>query len=61
MADVTKAYAPDKQFFLLVVKARIVAAAMNELGMTTVDGTPTKNKFQEQLSYQRVTLAKMSG
>ena len=45
MADVTKAYAPHKQFFLVAVKARI-AAAMTELGMKELDGTPTKNMFQ---------------
>jgi len=46
VADVTKAYAPNKQMLLLAVKARIVAAAIVELGMETVHGYPTKNMFQ---------------
>jgi hypothetical protein len=32
--------------FLLAVKSRIVAAAMIELGMESVDGKPTKNVFE---------------
>ncbi len=46
VSDVTKAYAPDKQFHLLAVKSRIVAATMVELGMD-VNGRPTKNVFQK--------------
>ena len=40
-ADAHHAYAPNKQMFLLAVKARIVAAALKILGMEDVDGLPT--------------------
>ena len=46
VSDVTKAYAPDKQFLLLAMNSRIVAATMVELGMDNVNGRPTKNVFQ---------------
>ena len=40
-ADAHHAYAPNKQMFLLAVKARIVASAMKILGMVEIDGVPT--------------------
>ena len=39
-ADVTKAFAPDKQMFLLAVHARIIAAAMKELEMKNMSELP---------------------
>ena len=39
-ADVTKAFAPDKQMFLLAVHARIIAAAMKELEMKNMNELP---------------------
>ena len=41
-ADVTKAFAPDKQMFLLAVEARIIAAAMKELGLKKMDELPAQ-------------------
>ena len=39
-ADVTKAFASDKQMFLLAVHARIIAAAMKELEMKNMNELP---------------------
>ena len=44
-ADAHHAYAPNKQMFLLAVKARIVASAMKILGMVDIDGVPTVHHY----------------
>ena len=44
-ADAHHAYAPNKQMFLLAVKARIVASAMKILGMVENDGVPTVHQY----------------
>lgn len=45
-ADAHHAYAPNKQMFLLAVKARIVACALKILGMAEVEGVPaTEHRY----------------
>ena len=43
--DVTSAYSPDRAMFTLAVKARIVVAALEILGMSDISGKPTRNTF----------------
>ena len=49
-ADAHHAYAPNKQMFVLAVKARIVAAAMFILGLKDVDGNPTEYRYPNNAS-----------
>ena len=49
-ADAHHAYAPNKQMFVLAVKARIVAAAMLILGLKDVDGNPTEYHYPNNAS-----------
>lgn len=49
-ADAHHAYAPNKQMFVLAVKARIVAAAMLILGLKDVDGNPTEYRYPNNAS-----------
>lgn len=44
-SDVTSAYSPDRAMFTLAVKARIVVAALEILGMSDISGKPTRNTF----------------
>jgi len=44
-ADAHHAYAPNKQMFLLAVKARIVASSMKILGMVEIYGVPTLHHY----------------
>lgn len=44
-SDTKHAYSPNKQMFLLALKARVVAAGMKVLGLKELNGTPTKEKF----------------
>lgn len=49
-ADAHHAYAPNKQMFVLAVKARIAAAAMLILGLKDVDGNPTEYRYPNNAS-----------
>ena len=49
-ADAHDAYAPNKQMFLLAVKARIIACAMKTLGMEKIDSRPTSYIYPEDKS-----------
>ena len=44
-ADTHHSYAANKQMFLLSVRSRIVVAAMQILGLETINGNATKAKF----------------
>ena len=43
--DVSKKVSACKKFFMLEVKAQVVAAAINELGMEDIDSSPSEEKF----------------
>ena len=45
MADVSKNVNACKKFFLLEVNARVLAEAMNELGIEDIDASPSHEKF----------------
>ena len=45
VTDVSKNVSACKKFFLLEVKARVVAAAMNELGIEDIDSSPDSESF----------------
>ena len=49
-ADAHHAYAPNKQMFLLAVKARIVTCAMKILGLDKIDSSPTKYLYPKDKS-----------
>ena len=42
--DPKNAYAANRDFLILEVKARVIAAAMEVLGFESNSGTPTKNE-----------------
>lgn len=43
---------------LLAVESRLVCATMNELGMDTTDGKPTKNLFEKGTFFSKRTCSK---
>lgn len=49
-ADAHHAYAPNKQMFLLAVKARIVASAMKVMGLEELDGSPKRYTYPKDAS-----------
>ena len=49
-ADAHHAYAPNKQMFLLAVKARIIACAMKILGLEKIDSRPTAHLYPKDKS-----------
>lgn len=49
-ADTHHGYAPNKQMFVLAVKARIVAGAMKILAMDCLDGRPTAHRYPDNQS-----------
>ena len=53
-ADAHHAYAPNKQMFLLAVKARIVASAMKVMGLEELDGKTIKHVHLRNLASQIV-------
>eukprot|EP00795_Rhopilema_esculentum_P007329 gene7329-13060_t len=55
-SDVRSRYNPCKQFFLMEVEARLIAAVMELLKMTSIEDIPDKNILQEKLKTE--TLAK---
>jgi len=45
--DVHQAYTQCRDFFILEFETRVVAAALQVLGMSTLDDTPTKIRFPQ--------------
>ena len=58
-SDVTSAYSPDRAMFTLAVKARIVVAALSILGMSDINGKPTRNTFPPSLATASVAIQRV--
>lgn len=64
-ANAHDAYAPNKQMFLLAVKARIIACAMKTLGLEKIDSRPTayiypKDKSRSDRNTKRVYIRNLA-
>lgn len=57
--DVTSAYSQCREMFVLAVKSRVVAAAMQVLGMKEVTDHPKQNSFPPSLENRSMTTQKL--